>query len=287
MNRSTWKSILGFVEIENYPDLPCPLCNSVSLNFDKSSIQTRPLTENYKKLASRHYKLEQQRKRVAQEAKHNNVKEIYETSPVLGIVSGIFIGLQELNAPEIKFELFNAFLVCDACDGNISCSGLKQKHINKNENEKKKADIYKVDYFSIPIPIIHLDKEVPSSIKSELYNAFSYFHFDTNGSAHKLRKAVEAFCLELKAKPNSLARQLKELSEEYPIETKLLHAIRLIGNEGTHSNGVEEEDLLIAFDIVEEVLQIFRKLKKLEDLKTRAKQLVDKFEPNKEVPKVS
>ena len=121
----------------------------------------------------------------------------------------------------------------------------------------------------------------PSSIQFELLGAFSYFHIDTNSSASKLRRAIDKFCSELGMKPNTLARQIKELETKYSTEADFLNTLRLVGNEGTHSDNVNEDDLLLAFDIVEEVLAIFPKLAKLERLKAPQAQLEDKFDKNK------
>lgn len=277
MNRSTWKSILGFVELDNYPDLPCPLCGSVSLNFDKETVQYRPLTKNHEDLVSRHHQLELQRINREKDVVKDGIKDLYDSSPILGIVCGVAITLEEMKAPQTTFEQFNAFLVCHSCQGEISCSGLKKKFVSKNKNEHEKVSTYKIDYFSAPIPIFNIGEDVPDSIRAELSNAFHCFHFDTNASAHKLRKAIEAFCIELGTQRNNLARQIKELSQNYPTEAKLLNALRLVGNEGTHSTGVDEEDLLNAFDIIEEVIQIFRKLKKLKDLEVPTQLIENKF----------
>ena len=121
----------------------------------------------------------------------------------------------------------------------------------------------------------------PSSIQFELLGAFSYFHIDTNSSASKLRRAIDKFCSELGMKPNTLARQIKELETKYSTEADFLNTLRLVGNEGTHSDNVNEDDLLLAFDIVEEVLAIFPRLAKLERLKAPQAQLEDKFDKNK------
>jgi hypothetical protein len=41
--------ILGFVTLEDYPNLPCPYCQHEALNIEVITIVSRVVSDNYKK----------------------------------------------------------------------------------------------------------------------------------------------------------------------------------------------------------------------------------------------
>ncbi len=276
-----WKSILDFVALDKYPNLPCPYCHQETLSFDKSDIRSRPVSENYKKIASRHFNLESNKQKEKSIAQEKLAGKMLESNSLLGFVGAAALVYHEVVKPSYHFCKFTAFMSCTNCNDNVAVIGLSQEHTKKTENEKQLPPLYKIEQFSIPVPMFEISTAVPTSIHLELLGAFNYFHIDTNLSASKLRRAIEKFCNELGMKPNTLARQIKELETKYPIEANFLNTLRLVGNEGTHSDNVNEDDLLLAFDIVEEVLAIFPRLAKLERLKAPQAQLEDKFDKKK------
>jgi hypothetical protein len=281
VNTDKWKSILGFVALDKYPNLPCPYCHQESLNIDENSIVSRKVSENYKKIASRHFHLAQNKQQESMLEKNKLMKDMWESDSLIGIFGAAAVFINEVVKPSYHFCKFTAFMTCASCNDNIAVIGLSQEHTKKTPNEKQLPSIYKLEQFSIPVPMFEINPAVPSSIHLELLGAFNYFHIDTNSSASKLRRAIEKFCNELGMKPNTLARQIKELETKYPIEASFLNTLRLVGNEGTHSDNVNEDDLLLAFYIVEEVLAIFPRLAKLERLKTPQAKLEDKFDKKK------
>jgi hypothetical protein len=281
VNTDKWKSILGFVALDKYPNLPCPYCHQESLNIDKNSIVSRKVSENYKNMASRHFNIEQNKQKDESLEQGKLIKDMWDTNSLLGVLGAVGYAIYQVAKPNYDFCKFTAFMTCASCNDNVAVIGLSQEHTKKTINEKQLPPLYKVEQFSIPVPMFEISPAVPVSIQFELLGAFNYFHIDTNSSANKLRRAIESFCAELGMKGNNLGRQIKELKEFYPTEADFLNTLRLVGNEGTHSDGVNEDDLLLAFDIVEEVLAIFPRLAKLERLKTPQAKLEDKFDKKK------
>lgn len=281
MNTDKWKSILGFVALDEYPQLPCPYCYQETLNIDESSIVSRVVSDNYKKIASRHFNLEQNKQQEKSSKQEELVEKMLESKSWLGIVGAIGYTMYQEIQPSYHFCKFTAFMTCACCSDNVAVIGLSQEHTKKTENEKQLLPLYKIEQFSVPVPMFEISSTVPASIQFELLGAFNYFHIDTNSSASKLRRAIEKFCSELGMKDNHLGRQIKELETKYPTEASFLNTLRLVGNEGTHSDKVNEDDLLLAFDIVEEVLAIFPRLAKLECLKAPQAHLDNKFEKKK------
>jgi hypothetical protein len=281
MNTNKWQSILGFVTLDVYPNLPCPYCQQETLNIDRSSIVSRVVSENYKSIASRHFNLEneKQQQETLEHSKH--VKDLFSSNTLIGVVGAVGFLAYQIVKPNYHFCKFTAFMVCSHCSDNVAVTGLSQVHTKKMADEKQLPPIYKIDNFSIPIPMFNINHLVPVSIQPELLGAFSYFHIDTNASANKLRRAIEKFCSELGMEGSNLGRQVEQLKKTYPVEADLLNTLRLVGNEGTHSDGVLEDDLLMAFDIVEEVLTIFPRLDKLKRLKAPQAILSEKFDKKK------
>lgn len=281
MNTNKWKSILGFVTLDKYPNLPCPYCHQETLNFDQDSITSRVVSDKYKKIASRHFNLENDKQQQKLLKQGEAVKAMWDNNSLLGIIGAVGLFAHEVSKPSYHFCKFTAFMTCASCNDNVAVIGLSQEHTKKAANEKQLLPLYKIEQFSISIPMFEISPAVPASIQFELLGAFNYFHTDTNSSANKLRRAIENFCSELGMDANNLGRQIKQLEKTYPTEASFLNTLRLVGNEGTHSDNVNEDDLLLAFDIVEEVLAIFPRLAKLERLKAPQAQLEDKFDKKK------
>jgi hypothetical protein len=281
VNTNKWKSILGFITLKKYPNLPCPYCHQETLNIDESSIVSREVSENYKKIASRHFNLEQDKKKDESLEQDKLIKGMVDSGSLLGVFGAIGYAIYQVARPSYHFCKFTAFMTCASCNDNVAVTGLSQEHVKKTANEKQLIPLYKIEHFSVPVPMFAINLAVPASIQFELLGAFSYFHIDTNSSASKLRRSIEKFCSELGMKANNLGRQIKELETKYPTEASFLNTLRLVGNEGTHSDSVNEDDLLLAFDIVEEVLAIFPRLAKLDRLKKPQAQLNNKFDKKK------
>ena len=62
MDIELWKRISGFVDLNSYPELPCPYCNKYALKLDKDSVQTRPINKDSLLITSRKYRFEKERK---------------------------------------------------------------------------------------------------------------------------------------------------------------------------------------------------------------------------------
>jgi hypothetical protein len=281
MNMDKWKSILGFVSLDNYPNLPCPYCQHEALNIEQDSIVSRMVSDNYKKIASRHFDLEQVKLQLDTKNQSKQVRELFESQTLIGVLGAVGLVVNQVMKPNHHFCKFTAFMVCGHCSDNVAVTGLSQEYTKKTTSEIQLPSIYKIDHFSIPIPMFSIHSLVPVSIQFELLGAFSYFHVDTSSSANKLRRAIEKFCAELGVEGNNLGRQIEQLKKSHSVEADLLNTLRLVGNEGTHSDGVLEDDLLMAFDIVEEVLTIFPRLDKLKRLKAPQAILSEKFDKKK------
>lgn len=68
------------------------------------------------------------------------------------------------------------------------------------------------------------------------------------------------------------------MAKTFPTEAKLLHSLKLLGNEATHSDSVKEEDLLDAFEVQEFVLGLFNRIEAQKQVESKANKLMLKFD---------
>jgi hypothetical protein len=188
-----------------------------------------------------------------------------------------------LNAAMVMFESFDAainqpshfagFFRCKVCDQSVVSMGLAKKPSMK---EGSGVTMIKVEGFNPPIPIIALQEFVPSPINCELMRSFSYYHSDICASGSMLRRAVEKTCLELGHKQKTLHASIDSFKREHPEEGSLLEALKLVGNEATHSDGIAEEDILDSYEVLSLVLELFRRKKMHQKAKSIAGKLSTK-----------
>lgn len=285
MNKELWKSLSGFVFLEKYPGLPCPYCGESALAFEAQSITVRVLSDKFKLQAqyhSRHYNNVKEHQRNTDELTGNLLGKAWDTHPFLGVLGGFGAIALEVDKEKNKYGQFSGFMKCKACSDYVAVNGLSLHYLEKPDSTPQKLKL-KVESFSLPLPLFPINEFVPYSVEKELLGAFSYYHFDPSSSANKLRRAMERFCDSLGAEGKTLHARLKNLPAEYQREARFLNTLRLVGNEGTHDDGVAEDDLLHAFDIFHKVLEIFPRLEELKQLEETDALLIKKFDKSPDV----
>ena len=257
MRTEIWKSINGFVDIAKYPKLPCPYCSSETLSLDQRSFQTKPLPEKYKEMASRHYE-DQQKLQEARIAERGDlVVSAFDDHPLWGLIVGVCAIGAELAERIHSIYQCISFFECEQCQGAVSAVGFSKIHQRRSDSEVQQSPQVKFEYFTPTIPMMDVSPNVPVGIRSELLDSFKHYHFDPPSSASKLRRAIEQFCHDMGAEGKNLQRKINSLKDTNPEEAKYLEALKLVGNEGTHSDGVDEQDLLLAFKVFQYVLELY------------------------------
>lgn len=118
-------------------------------------------------------------------------------------------------------------------------------------------------------PIITLPKETPEVVRVELDAAFQHFWSDLGASANRLRASVERLLDNFKIPRTQtrtdrntgnrepvfrpLASRIDLFKREKPEHAESLHALRHVGNLGTHSD-VSRRAVLAGFEIYEDAL---------------------------------
>lgn len=280
MDIELWKRISGFVDLNSYPELPCPHCNSTSLKLETESIQTRSTTEESLLLSSRKFRSEKETRRVQLEENQEMIRESGGFwLPVIGAIATVYSAyVDPINGDTY---LFNSFLSCSQCKKSTTASGvLLESSKGFGENAIREKQI-KIDHFSPTIPIFPLSKNMPKEIGEELFDAFKHFHFDPPSSASKLRRAIEKFCKDMKVEGSNLNRMIQNLAKTRPEEASYLEPLKLVGNEGTHKSDVTELDLLYAFQMFQFVLELYDRNARFDELKGGYDKLALRFGKDK------
>lgn len=250
-----WSSLSGLVSIDRYPKLPCPYCDSNHLAIDRSSIVYRKLSgiayETYAHKLTPNY--------IANLKNDNN-----DLLKMLAQIADI------AESSNYEASQFVGFFVCSMCHQSVSSMGIAKVP----SNGKGVSILIKAENFNPPVPMFPLMNSTPKSINEELLGSFRYFHFDTGSSGNKLRRAMEKLCKELGFDVGSLHRNIEAMGKDFPQEAKWLSALKLVGNEATHSDGVSEADLLASFEVFQVVLDIFRR-KEIEQKASLAVKMLD------------
>ncbi|WP_342150247.1 DUF4145 domain-containing protein [Methylorubrum sp. SB2] len=113
-------------------------------------------------------------------------------------------------------------------------------------------------------PMIQIPKKSPDAVKKELKLAFQIYWADPGASAGRLRTSAERLLDHFKIKktqvvngkrvPFSLNNRINAFESVKPGFKGSLHALRIIGNLGTHQ-GANSEPLLDAFAVYEDALK--------------------------------
>ncbi|ASA55465.1 DUF4145 domain-containing protein [Vibrio gazogenes] len=274
MDITLWSKLIGYSSIKSYPLLPCPHCQKNELKLEHESIQSRQLSKE--SLAkNRKYKAEKAKLLQSSEPMTQSIKaEDITLWKIIGAVASVHDSYT--NPINGSPHLLNCFFTCQSCQESVSASGIKLIPEKGFLNSDDVIPHVKFDHFSPPLVMFPISKNVPDSISEELFDAFKYFHFDPSSSAAKLRRAMERFCDHQQIEGNNLNRKVQNLAKPHPEEAMYLEALKLVGNEGTHGNNVDELDLLYAFQIFEFVLELYDRQARFDALQNVYDKLAEK-----------
>jgi hypothetical protein len=177
--------------------------------------------------------------------------------------------------PEWSDEKFVCLLRCTKCGDIVSVSGIISVEPNfDEEGDWQYAGFLEPKSMYPSPPIITLPDGLPSLVRAELELAFQFYWGDLGACAMKIRTSVERLMDHFKIaryrrakdpkKPNSPAK-LKPLDLSVRIDKFIaatgalvhkdhLHALRMVGNLGTHNNTLTRTEMLDAFEIYEHAL---------------------------------
>jgi Domain of unknown function (DUF4145) len=151
-------------------------------------------------------------------------------------------------------KLFQLFMKCTSveCEAVVAVSGRTEigvVFINGDYEEFLRPESM------IPAPpIIEIPRETPDSVRKEIERSFELFWVDLGACANRLRISMERILDEATVVGDTLAERISLYSSSASIHQETLHALRIVGNLGSHEGNVQREVLCDAFHIYEDAL---------------------------------
>lgn len=147
-----------------------------------------------------------------------------------------------LVAPPPGPSLFIEGLECTKCHQLVVAVGY----------EKKSGRVVK-GMLPAP-PLITLPSKTPPSVARELNAAFTLFWVDLGACANKLRSSVERVLENFQVPGKSLYDKIANFEQKDKEQAETFHALRQVGNIGSHEGGNTRQTILDAFEVYEHAL---------------------------------
>lgn len=175
--------------------------------------------------------------------------------------------------PEWTEHRFAVLIRCSekACREPHAIMGRREGYqdcVPDNEGDYWRARLHIDGILPPPMPI-YIPADVPPRIADPIKVAAKLYWNNPASAGNALRQAVERF-LDFKGvkaseprknpKPNqerallSIERRLADYRDRLKGDATLLSAVRHLGNVGSHDGALEQEDVLLAFEMIEKVL---------------------------------
>ena len=174
--------------------------------------------------------------------------------------------------PEWIDGRFSCMMGCPHCGGQISVAGKYRVQDDRYYDEREGGggeyqSYYRPEFFSESPPLIAVPEETPPEVLEELRGSFRLFWADPSACANRIRSSLEALLTaqriplttgRIAAKGRrkflSLHDRLVRFAAKQPELSEALMAVKWLGNAGSHSSPVTEDDIRDGFEIVELVL---------------------------------
>lgn len=172
--------------------------------------------------------------------------------------------------PEWTEERFSAFLECDekACGEMVVVSGdTAVVPAWDDDYGQVLASVVKPRSMTPAPPLFVLPPSLPKKVVSQLQLAFALYWADRGACVSRLRTSLEAVLddkgiattgLDKKNKPYrlSLSQRIELFEKKFgePDNAESMHALRVIGNLGTHGDEPDGDVLFDAIDVYEDAL---------------------------------
>lgn len=208
------------------------------------------------------------------------------------------INLEKHNYPYGIEHIFSGILICknNSCKELVSVNGecLKDIHsaeeLYSGELVEKYFSVYNPKYFYPNLKTFNIGSEVPVEISEQVNLSFSHFFNDLASCGNRIRNSIELILNDLNApkkaknkkgkiyKFTNLHQRIEHFTKSQKRLGQLLLAIKIIGNEGSHIGDIKIDDILDAYEILEEIVEIVY-IKKRNKITTIAKEIVEKNKP--------
>lgn len=192
--------------------------------------------------------------------------------------------------PEWDKSVFSCLLSCvnTSCNEVVACSGIGKTGLEHYDDQGgwDYVGYYFAKNFTPTLFAFEFPEGCPDTVSNPLIKAFSLYLSHPGAAANSVRISVEELLTALgvsRANRENLHTRLLKLVEPNPHakHAELLTAIKLLGNEGSHSDDkVDTQDITDAFEIMEYVLSDIYDTK-AEKIKKIAEGMSSKFKRKK------
>jgi len=168
--------------------------------------------------------------------------------------------------PEWLSFRFTAILICnnDSCKESVVLAGNGRVETMQAEEDVQYQEYFYPEYVNPSPRIITLGDDYPELVIEELRKSFAASWGDYSSAITHIRAAVERLLDFLKEPKKrltkkgyqriSLHERIKGLANRDPELSKLLLAVKWLGNIGSHSAEITRDDVFDAYDILDLVL---------------------------------
>jgi Domain of unknown function (DUF4145) len=187
-------------------------------------------------------------------------------------------------------QRFVCFLVCNTmwCGEVVAVSGYVAEVEEPNYTEDD-VEIDVVNYYypksMVPGPkVIPISKKLSGECQADLLNALMLLWSDHSACANRLRIFVEHLLDQLGVSRkipktrSTLDDRIKKFGEDNPEHEGILHALREVGNVGSHTGKTKFDDVVKCFSLVEAIINALI-VRPMDEIHETAKQLRASYGP--------
>lgn len=170
---------------------------------------------------------------------------------------------EENSLAPVQYYYFSTNLVCNKCNETVMCSGnyFDSSYFDEKENYPNYYERIEPKMFLPSLPIIDIPNSVSKEVKNEIENSFVLYWINKSACANSIRRSLE-YLMDMENIPRTSINKKGEANniglhkrlESFPkINTKLLIAVKWIGNKGSHED-ISVDYLLDGYELLEYVL---------------------------------
>ena len=254
-------TIRGPLSANSLPHWPCPRCKTGRLLLEKTGLVFRKNRDLYRSVEFN--------------------KDDFGENLFLGILVAVGKTLQTMQWYQARFS---GFLHCDNkdCGEFVAVTGraeLPGPLMGKQVQSQISVHIVP-EYFSPSLQLFSLRDDYPASVRAELIRSFTVFFNESNSAGARLRCAIERLLDDRGVAVGPLHSRLIEFSKSEVEVGSHLQAIKLLGNEGSHSGKLTRQDVLDGYEVFHHVLdELYVARPKRARMLQNSNQLAEKFMP--------
>jgi hypothetical protein len=173
--------------------------------------------------------------------------------------------------PEQIVGRFAAVLTCVGCKADIGIAGeyrvQDDRHIDPEFGEGGDyVEYYRPRYFTDSPRLIECPPATPVAVLNEIAGSFQQYWSDPNSCANRIRSSVELLLTDQRVPKSSgrdkegrwkflkLHSRIERFAQFQQALAEKLMAVKWLGNAGSHSDSLDQDDLLDGYEILAFVL---------------------------------